>query len=315
MLRSLRALTGSAAVVAALVGVLAAPANADGGAQCPPFVLDCTVNAGGGGGTNGGGGGTNGGGGGGSSGGSGGGSAPTCHAGEKEVPCYRDNLGWFNSFDSCYYLLMDPQPPADDPIWVGPIPVQAKAYQATCPYSGSMTNNPGGVRVLSTPPPGYGGPAVDPRQLAETAVENMRLQGADIGIAPKTGGVSLIGLPVWLWTTVSDTTWGPKSASVSAGGVTVTATASVDKIVWAMGDGSTEVCRTPGDPYDPSFGSRKPTCGHTYTKVSGASPYKITATSTWIVNWTSSTGQNGTITTTRESSTTAAIAELQTVNR
>ncbi|WP_033818362.1 hypothetical protein [Kitasatospora sp. MBT63] len=313
MLSTRRALAGIGAVIAVLLGFLATPALADGGANCPPFVLDCTVNAGGGGTT----GGTGGGGGGGGNNGGGGGSGGVakCHAGEREVPCYRDGLGWFNSFDSCYYTLMDPQPPADDPIWTGPIAAQAKAYMATCPYSTAPTTNPGGMRILSTPPPGFGGPAVDPRQLAETAVENMRLQGADIGIAPKQGGVSLVGLPVWLWTAVSDTTWGPKSTSVSAGGVTVTATAKVDKIAWSMGDGTTEVCRTPGEAYDPSYGTRTPSCGHTYTKVSGSSPYKIDATSTWIVTWTSNTGQGGTITTTRASSTTAAIAELQTVNR
>jgi hypothetical protein len=42
--------------------------------------------------------------------------------------------------------------------------------------------------------------------------------------------------------------------------------------------------------------------------------YAINATATWVVNWTATTGQQGTITVTRQSATTAVIGELQVLN-
>ncbi|MGW4890729.1 ATP/GTP-binding protein [Kitasatospora sp. NPDC004240] len=289
--------------LAVMLGAAAAPALAEGGVECPPLSPHCVVDAGGGGSKDGGtnnGGGSN----------SGGGAAAKCFAGSKEVPCYRDGLGWFNSFDSCYYTLMDPQPPADDPVWQGPRPVYGKAYQVTCPYSTSPGTNRNGVTVLSTPPPGYGG-MVAPAVLAQRAVDSMLLKGADIGIAPKPGAKSLVGLPVWVWNNVSDTTWGPKSAEASAPGISVKATAHVSKIVWKFGDGSSVTCTGPGKAYDPSYGTQAPECGHTYTR-SGS--YTITATSTWTVDWTSTDGQRGQILTDRTSTTSTAIAEAQVLN-
>ncbi|MCX5215692.1 ATP-binding protein [Kitasatospora sp. NBC_00240] len=304
MLTLRRAMAALLMAMAVMLGAAASPALADGGVQCPPLSPHCTVDAGGGGS----GGGGAGGGGGGN--GGGGGSAAKCFAGSKEVPCYRDGLGWFNSFNSCYYILMAPQPPADDPVWQGPIPVYAKAYQVTCPYSTSPTNNPNGVMVLSTPPPGYGG-MVAPAVLAQRAIDSMLLKGADIGIAPKPGAKSLVGLPVWVWNNVSDTTWGPKGAEASAPGITVKATAHVSKIVWKFGDGTSQTCTGPGKAYDPSYGTQTPECGHPYTK---AGSYTITATSTWAVDWTSTDGQSGQILTDRTSTTSTQIAEAQVLN-
>ena len=51
-----------------------------------------------------------------------------------------------------------------------------------------------------------------------------------------------------------DHTWGPITRTASAGGYTVSATARVDRVVWTMGDGSTNVCRKRGTPYADTYG-------------------------------------------------------------
>lgn len=63
-------------------------------------------------------------------------------------------------------------------------------------------------------------------------------------------------MPVWIWNNKSLNTWGPVTESASAPGITVTATATVEKIVYSMGDGGTEVCTTAGTPYKKEYGGK-----------------------------------------------------------
>jgi hypothetical protein len=160
---------------------------------------------------------------------------------------------------------------------------------------------------------------VDPVQLAQGAVGKMLLKGPAIDINPKPGGKGLVGMPVWMAADTSQTTWGPNSASASAGGVTVTATAQVSKVVWDMGDGSSVTCTGPGTVYQKSFGLKaSPDCGHVYTQPSDqqqGGAYPVTATSTWTVNWqVNGGGQAGTLTEVRQSTVQLTIVESQAVN-
>ena len=43
----------------------------------------------------------------------------SCRGPAGEVPCYDREYGWFSQADGCYYRQVDPQPPADDPVWAG----------------------------------------------------------------------------------------------------------------------------------------------------------------------------------------------------
>jgi hypothetical protein len=224
-------------------------------------------------------------------------------------------MGWFSSADGCYYQQLQPQPPAGDPLWQGHQPGDGAIYIRACALEA------GGNSVtlwLAAPPPGYGG-GPTPGQLAQQALSKMMLSAPAIGIAPKHGSMGLVGLPVWLWDIKSQTTWGPNSASASAGGLTVTATAKVSQIVWDMGDGSSKTCQNAGTPYSASYGnSSSPTCGYTYQQSSAGQPggsYTVTATSTWTVTWSASNGQTGTLAPlTRTSTTTVAIGQLQVLN-
>ncbi|RAG81234.1 ATP/GTP-binding protein [Streptacidiphilus pinicola] len=189
-------------------------------------------------------------------------------------------------------------------------------YAAECPLITGKGLPGGGAQWFQNPPPGFGG-AVNVQALAQQAVSKMGLQGPAIGIAPPPGSKGVVGLPVWLWDNVSATTWGPNTASASAGAVTVTAIGSVTQIVWDMGDGQTETCASPGEAYQASFGNAQPPCGHTYTTISGAQPggkYAINATATWVVNWQATTGQTGQITVTRKSASSVVIGELRDLN-
>ncbi len=226
------------------------------------------------------------------------------------VPCYDPQMGWFNSSSGCWFTAVSPQPGPQDPAWEGHYPNGA-IYQMTCPGAGGTG---GGWVWRATPPAGFGAAGITPAQLAERAVELLGLKGPQIGMAPPAGTTGLVGVPVWMWTTVTPTTWGPVTATASVPGLSVTATGQAQRIVWSMGDGTSVTCTGPGTPYTPSLGGRtSPTCGHIYQRSSAAQPgakYPITATTTWQVTWVGG-GQNGVLTVTRTSTATVSVGELQ----
>jgi len=276
-------------------------AHADGGVDCPPTQPVCIVVVTGPGSTpspspSGGGGGT---------------PAVACVAPvtHETLPCFDQSWGWWSNSQGCYFRAADPQPPGTDPVWQGHFP-QGQVYIATClgaPGTG------GGWLWLPDPPDGFGG-TPSPGTLAQRALDSMRLDGPEIGMAPGQGKTGLVGLPVWLWTAVSAATWGPTSASASIPGLTVTATARGEQIVWDMGDGHAVTCTNAGTPYSVDKGNApSPTCGHVYTRSSANQPdhaYPVTATTTWSVSWAGG-GQSGLLTVTRVSRTTVRIGELQ----
>ncbi|AEM88712.1 hypothetical protein [Streptomyces violaceusniger] len=227
------------------------------------------------------------------------------------VPCSDPELGSFSG--GCYYKVASPQPPAGDPAWKGHKPDDGKVYQVTCPM-GTPGLDAVGLQWMAEPP---GAAAVSPAQLAQQAVDKMTLRGPRIGIAPKPGGKGVVGMPVWMWAGKSTETYGPNTASASAGGTTVTATAKVSKVVWKLGDGSTVTCTTAGTPYKASYGKKaSPDCGHRYTQASSTTAsgkYHITATATWTIGWQGG-GQNGQLTEIRDSAVDITIAEVQVLN-
>ncbi|MEU1628225.1 ATP/GTP-binding protein [Streptomyces sp. NPDC020096] len=226
------------------------------------------------------------------------------------MPCSDPDFGSY--YNHCYYKAHDPQPPKSDPAWEGH--TNGAIYDATCPDSVGGAGTGTGMQWLANPP---GGAAVDPAQLAQQAISKMRLDPPDIQINPKPGGRGLVGMPVWMWVGKSATTWGPESTSASAGGITVTATASVSQVVWDMGDGNSVTCTSAGTPYDASYGKQSsPDCGYQYTQPSSqhaGGTYPVKATSTWAIHWAGG-GQQGDLTETRTAQVQVTIAELQVLN-
>lgn len=226
----------------------------------------------------------------------------------REVPC-SGPLGWFNDSDDCYWRRLEHPPPPSDVIWAGH-PAGGAIYAVSC-----AATHPGGTDGwvwAPTDPPGYGGTGVTPQQLAQHAIARMQLTGPAIRMTIDGPEMGTVGVPVWLWTEVGPTTWGPNSATASVPGLAVTATAQARQIVWDMGDGRSETCRNPGTPYYVG-GIVSPTCQHIYERSSAGQPgeaYPVTATTTWDVTW-SGGGASGSLTVTRQSTASVRIGEVQ----
>lgn len=210
------------------------------------------------------------------------------------VPCSTDRGYWSNE-QLCYLRLASPQPDPGAPFWEGSYVDYGAVYECYRPQTDQLVM----VWFADPPPNSGGGPT--PREVAQRAVERMGLHAINIGVtpAPGDGSVGIVGMPVWLWAAnPSPQTVGPITESASAGGITITATAALRQIAWAMGDGTTVVCQTGGTPYRAEYGKRtSPDCGYVYEKSSFDQPdgkYTVTATSDWVITWEGA-GQTGTI--------------------
>lgn len=238
-------------------------------------------------------------------------SVPRCVEGGVPVPCSVPGLGSYSNELQCYLSPMSPQPPPGSPLWEGNYPDGAVYDCIGARHSPGTIG--GGTVWLPAPPDG----GLTPEAAAEAVVRRMDLRAADIGIAPedKPGSIGAVGAPVYMWTTPGPATFGPQVLTGTAGGVTITATAKVDRIVWDMGDGTSITCRTPGTAYQDRFGfDMSPDCGHRYTHTSAGKPenaYPVSATSYWVVDWTGPAGSSGQITLDLVSRTSIVVGELQ----
>lgn len=157
----------------------------------------------------------------------------------------------------------------------------------------------------------------DPEVLARRVVAEMRLQPVRIGSVPKIldlepEGMGYVGMPVWLWVdNVGPQTSGPQTRTIAENGWSVTATATMKRVVWDMGD-STKVTCGLGVVFDPRLDQvlqGSPSCDHRYEKQA---IYDVKATSQWEVTW-SGVGQSGVIPLEMTTSGKFRIGEIQTV--
>lgn len=228
-----------------------------------------------------------------------------------EIPCTAAASGgwWYPAF-GCYVVGMSPPPPVSDPVWQG----HTDGGVYSCVSGPAGESWPGGLFWLPAQPGGPGAPP-DPAVVARRAVDSMQLRRIAIGMVPESGPdrVGIVGLPAWMWVADrSDQTFGPITRSASSGGVSVSATARVVRVVWEMGDGSSVTCTTPGTPFRAGDGGRRsPDCGYVYQRQG---TYTVRATTYWQVAW-SGAGQSGTIPLDMTSTTTVVIGELQAVTR
>jgi hypothetical protein len=98
----------------------------------------------------------------------------------------------------------------------------------------------------------------------------------------------IVNFQDWLW--VDGSMWHPLSATASVGPVTATATATPERVLYEMGDGSQVVCTGPGTPYNPAVapGAQSTTCSYSYPNSSAGQPnnqYTASATIYWHVTW------------------------------
>lgn len=223
------------------------------------------------------------------------------------MPCTNPSWGWWSNTNACYIKVVDPQPNPTDVNQSGtPVGLHPSQLLYSCLYYGDQRD--GSFPFMWLP---AAAATPDPAVLARQAISQMNLTAVTVGVVPDPvpGRVGIIGMPTWMWADApTESTIGPITRSASAGGYTVTATATVKRIVWNMGDGSSVTCNGPGTKYEDRYGkSSSPTCGYTYTRQG---VYTVTATSYWEVAW-SGIGQSGTIALNFSRSATITMGEVQ----
>ncbi len=161
--------------------------------------------------------------------------------------------------------------------------------------------------------------AVDPMVLAVQARAQLVLPAPQIRLNPAPPQDQLVNLATWMW--VDGASWGAQSSQVSVPGVTVTATARPERVIWDMGNGDQVTCYGPGVAYDTSRpeGAQRSDCTYTYRRSSAGQPrqrYVVTATVEWSASWTAVGVPGGGILPglRRSASAPVRVAEVQAIN-
>ena len=187
-------------------------------------------------------------------------------------------------------------------------PTEGTAYVLVCTYpDGRETNN-----VVIYDPAEPAPDVVTAQDLAREATDLLALRAPQVRLNPDADAIQLVGVPTWMW--LDDGTVDTISASAEVPGLSVSATAQATRHVWDMGDGTAPiVCTGAGTPYDttrPPAG-QSTDCRHTYQD---AGTYTVTATTTWAIDWSASTGEAGTLADAdRASTTSVTVIESQAV--
>jgi hypothetical protein len=239
-------------------------------------------------------------------GGGGGGSAECRNWQGQVVPCSIPGKGWYGG-DGCWYRPATGNDLAlAEALGGKPIP-PGQWYVGSC---GDPLTNWWPTGYIKYRVFGPDGPSAE--VLADEAVKRLRLPAPIIRmnpvvkLDPTKPPAQVVYVPTWFW--VESTSWGSRSATASAGGLSVTATAKPVTVVWSTGDGASETCAGPGTPWTSDMDPAKPspTCGHTYANPSGDGSYSVRATVTWEISWAGG-GESGT----RPPLTTTASVDLR----
>jgi hypothetical protein len=213
--------------------------------------------------------------------------------------CTDSSGGWWSGNHECYLVA------ADVPPELAALHPQERAFR--CTSAPRLVDGTLDLTAVFWVTAGAVGP--DPAVLARRAVDSMQLRAFDVGLTPPPGSAnpSLVGIPTWMWVQQpTATTFGPATASASAGALSVTATAKVSSVTWDMGDGTRVQCGA-GTPYQAAFGDRpSPTCGH---RFGAPGTYTVRATSNWVVDWEATNGQRGRLALPLSNATTVRVAQ------
>jgi len=212
--------------------------------------------------------------------------------------------------DPCFYEPLD----ASKAAAAGHDPKAGTLFAAHCPVSSMVPGLPDGLRWVihevwsanGAPPVA---PAPDPVELAQSAAAQIKVPAPVVHVGPRQDRIA-VKVPVWLW--VDDQP--ARTVSVSAGGLTVTASASLTSTDWSMGEPvddpgqaggarvSTFTCEKRGvEPpavVDPAV---VPLCGYTYQwrstaeRTGGARSWHVTTVAHWTLHWVATNGQRGDI--------------------
>jgi len=167
-------------------------------------------------------------------------------------------------------------------ITINGVPGAGTWYLITCPGTTPSL-------IFEGAPAGQAAaPLAQPAALAQEALATMHLPAPRIGMSPPNTA-EIVNFQDWLW--VDSSMWHPISATASVGPVAATATATPERVLYEMGDGSQVVCTGPGTPYKPAIapGAQSTNCSYSYPNSSAGQPnnqYTASATIYWHVTWT-----------------------------
>lgn len=200
--------------------------------------------------------------------------------GSQAIACQSEYGSW-SSGSGCY-LAPTQGVPSSVPGGEGP----GSWYSCTSPEGYASVDGAVWMPEADAPPPAL----VDPRVLAQTAVERLRLATPSIQTAPSPPDMSYVTLETWLWMDAGQ--FAPVSASASAGPTTVTATARPVQARWTTGDGGSTTCASAGRPWVKGMTDVATTdCSYIWSMPSNQRPggtFELTATLSYEVTWTCS---------------------------
>lgn len=213
--------------------------------------------------------------------------------------------------DPCFYIPST----AAETVAAGYDPTKGTLSTAKCPVQSNLPGLPDGVRYVTHPvwtlngeapvPP----PPPDPADLAQSVASQLTVPAPVLHVGSPGERVA-VKVPVWLWADQQPAL----TASVSAGGLTVTARAVLTSMDWSMGEpmgnpdqgGSGQVasftCAGPGQAAPAGVArSVTPPCGYTYiwrsdsARTGGSGAWPVNAVAHWTMAWQATNGAQGTI--------------------
>jgi len=218
----------------------------------------------------------------------------------------------------CDWTPLIPGPPAADQRWGGADPATNTMIENNC-------NGPTRYAVVPTGAAAGGGaappPPLDPAVLAQQAIGQLRIPRPVINLGPDPDKVA-VNFYTWLWLDNVP----PASSTVALRGISVTATATLSSVVWSMGEpvsldgGGIGSVTCQGTGVAPSVYSdlNEPPCGYMFRyrslreRTNGVGKWPVSATATWPVKWTATTGQSGSDSLSATSTTNVGVGEYRT---
>lgn len=223
-----------------------------------------------------------------------------------------DDVSALDYSDPCFYL-----PVSDtEARTAGFDPSRGSVSLARCPHQSSVAGRPdgvtwrGGMVFAANGSAAPVAPPPDVNELAREATGLLQVPTPLVHMGPDPAVVA-VKIPVWLW--IED----PQAltATVSAGGLSVTATARVTSTVWSMGEPAGDSADRLGGPVASftcsGLGSAPPgavvdrsvvpPCGYTFIwrslpeRTGGSGVWPVGVTAKWTVSWVATNGQNGEI--------------------
>jgi enoyl reductase len=166
--------------------------------------------------------------------------------------------------------------------------------------------------------------AITSEMLAQLAYGEIRVSSTNVDLAPE--GTTKVNLPTWAW--LDTAKFKPVSVTASVPLLGLSATTAAEPASLKIIPGTDDAVTYPafgecairdgriGEPYAKGKTEKTPPCGVKYLRSSGDGSFKLQATVTWKIHWTSTTGQGGELPNgTFGADQDVVVQEIQAVNR